>query len=291
MNCSSAPTSVQACTIKKPTLPGRQRISVNGVVITHAAIARETQNHPASKPAEAWLAAARALVVREMLLHEARCSAIEPRPLTDKDGRLETAEEAMVRQLIEREVVTPTADETQCRRYFHNNRRRFRTPDLHEARHILIAAAPGDPGQRKSAREKANGLVATLTLLPALFADLAATHSACPSAEVGGNLGQIGPGQTVPEFEEALMAMRVGANAPYLVELRYGWHIVILDRRIEGRDLPYEMVRQRIARWLEEKVRRTAICQYVTVLAGRSAIDGVDMGVTVKSTSATSLVQ
>ena len=109
----------------------------------------------------------------------------------------------MVRQLIEREVVTPTADETQCRRYFDNNRRRFRTPDLHEARHILIAAAPDDAGARAAAREKAAGLIAMLTLQPTLFADLAAMHSACPSAEVGGNLGQIGPGQTVPEFEAA----------------------------------------------------------------------------------------
>src|SRR5512143_4313507 len=40
-------------------------VSVNGVVIPRDAIAREVQNHPSSKPIEAWQSAARALVIRE----------------------------------------------------------------------------------------------------------------------------------------------------------------------------------------------------------------------------------
>ena len=36
------------------------------------------------------------------------------------------------------------------------------------------------------------------------------TLSACPSAQSGGNLGQITRGQTVPEFEAALGRMRAG---------------------------------------------------------------------------------
>ena len=44
---------------------------------SRSAIARETQNHPAAKPIDAWLAAARALVVRELLLQEARRLGIE----------------------------------------------------------------------------------------------------------------------------------------------------------------------------------------------------------------------
>jgi len=49
----------------------RARVSVNGVVIPHETIARETQNHPAQSPAAAWQGAARTLVVRELLLQEA----------------------------------------------------------------------------------------------------------------------------------------------------------------------------------------------------------------------------
>ena len=47
-------------------------VSVNGVVMPRDAIARETQHHPADTPILAWQAAARALVIRELLLQEAR---------------------------------------------------------------------------------------------------------------------------------------------------------------------------------------------------------------------------
>ena len=291
MTSPNAPAAGQACAVKKAAIPGRQRISVNGVVIPHAAIARETQNHPASKPVEAWLAAARALIVRELLLQEARRLAIEPHPLTDEDGRQETDDEAMVRQLVAQAVVVPTADEHHCRRYYDNNRRRFRSPDLHEARHILIAAAPGDAPARAAARCMAQSLLAELTRQPSLFAGLAAMHSECPSAEVGGNLGQIGPGQTVPEFEAALASMAVDAIPATPAETRFGFHVVILDRRIEGRDLPYEMVRQRIAGWLDERVRRTAIRQYISTIADRATITGIDMGAANSGASASPLVQ
>ena len=52
------------------TLPKPKTISVNGKVIPREVIAREVQNHPAEKPILAWQAAARALVVRELLLQE-----------------------------------------------------------------------------------------------------------------------------------------------------------------------------------------------------------------------------
>lgn len=291
MTSFDATTTGLACTVKKAALPGRQKVSVNGVVIPHAAIARETQNHPASKPVEAWLAAGRALVVREVLLQEARRRAIEPDCLMDEDGRRETDEEAIVRQLVAQEVATPTADESHCRRTYDNNRQRFVTPDLYEARHILIAAAPGDADARAAARQKAAELIAVVSREKALFAGLAAMHSECSSAETGGNLGQIGPGQTVPEFEAALATMTVGTVCPNPVESRYGFHIVVLDRRIEGRQLSYEVVRQRIADWLEEKVRRTAIRQYIAMIAGRATITGIDMGVANSGANTSPLVQ
>ena len=107
------------------TLP--KSISVNGVVIAREVIAREVQNHPAEKPILAWQAAARALVVRELLLQEARRLGIEAEPLRDPEGRFETPEEAAMRALVEREVVTPEPDEAACRRFYEQNRARFRS--------------------------------------------------------------------------------------------------------------------------------------------------------------------
>lgn len=268
-------TASPGCTIKPVITTKQKTISVNGVVIPRAAIAREAQNHPAPKPIEAWLAAARALVVRELLLQEARRLGIAPSPIADADGRRDTDEEALVRAVVEREVVTPRADEAACRRYYDMNRQRFRTPALCEARHILLAAAPGDRAARETTRKRAELIIAALRQEPSAFGDMAKAESACPSGKTGGNLGQIGPGQTVPEFEQALASLPVGEIAPAPIESRYGFHIVALDRRIEGRALPFEMVRTLIAAWLDEKVRRVAIRQYITILAGRAEITGI----------------
>ncbi|MGL5735868.1 MAG: peptidylprolyl isomerase, partial [Beijerinckiaceae bacterium] len=68
---------------------------MNDVVIARNAIAQETQNHPAATPLEAWQAAARALVIRELLLQEARRLVLTPQPLQDDEGRRETGEEAL----------------------------------------------------------------------------------------------------------------------------------------------------------------------------------------------------
>jgi hypothetical protein len=76
----------------------RIAVSVNGVAIPHDAIARELQHHPESTPARAWQQAARALVVRELLLQEARRLGLQPACAVDAEGRCETDEEALVRR-------------------------------------------------------------------------------------------------------------------------------------------------------------------------------------------------
>ncbi len=251
------------------------RIRVNGVAIDRDAIAREAQNHPAEKPLAAWHEAARALVIRELLLQEARRLEIAAEPCSDDEGRRETEEEALIRQVIEREVRTPKADEAACRRYYEHNRARFRSADLFEVRHILIAAPHGDRKARAAAAEQVKQIISELRAEPSRFDKLARAHSACPSGQSGGNLGQIGPGQTVPEFERALGTLPVGEVVPEPIETRYGLHVVRVDRRIAGRDLPFELVQERIHDWLDEKVRRTALAQYLTILAGRADIAGI----------------
>src|SRR5262249_53599473 len=98
---------------------------------------------------------------------------------------------------------------------------------------------------------------------------------ACPSAAHGGNLGQVSRGQTTPEFEAALTALRVGAIADDLVATRYGLHIIRLDRKIEARELPFELVAERIADYLHESVTRRAMAQYIARLVSRAEVTGV----------------
>jgi len=263
------------CVAHTAELPERISVSVNGVDIPHEAIAREVQHHPASKPIAAWEAAARALVVRELLLQEARRLGIAPAPRRDASGRREAEEEALIRELIEREVATPEPDEASCRRYYEQNRRRFRSEPIYEAAHILFPAREDDAEEFAGAERAADSVLAALKSETTRFGELARAHSACPSAAQGGNLGQITAGQTTWEFEEALAGLAPGAISPAPVKTRYGLHIIRLDRRIEGQYLPFELVSGRIANYLREKVVRRATAQYVARLVSNAHISGI----------------
>lgn len=263
------------------TAPSRERVAmppvtVNGVTISRKAIAAEVQNFPARNPGEGWKAATRALVIRELLLQEARRLDVGVEQKTDEDGRQETVEDAQVRSLIEREVRVPEADEETLRRFYENNLHRFVTPSLYEADHILIGARRDESEAFAAAREKALSLRAALAIAPERFTALAQDCSDCPSGAIGGSLGQIGPGDTTPEFEAALINLVPGDISPP-VETRYGFHLIRLTRRIDGRQLPFEAVRERIAAYLTEHVNRQAAAQYVSLLVGQADIRGIDL--------------
>ena len=73
-------------------------IVVNGRRISKSEIAAEAQHHsaPSGKPGMAWNEAARALVVRELLLDEADRQGIRAKPRDFGAGRIETETEAMI---------------------------------------------------------------------------------------------------------------------------------------------------------------------------------------------------
>ena len=250
-------------------------VSVNGVVIARDAIVREMQHHPAKKPIEAWQNAARALVVRELLLQRARALEIGPEPASDEAGRRETDDEAIMRAVVEREVALPEADDETCRRYYANNIVRFRSEDIYEVSHILFAAAASNKQAYAQARADAVAVLETLRERPETFSDLARAYSRCPSAAQGGNLGQITRGQTTPEFERAMLKLAPGEIGDDPVETRYSVHIIRLERRHDGKTLPYELVADRIADYLNESVRRRAHAQYIARLASAAAIEGI----------------
>jgi peptidyl-prolyl cis-trans isomerase C len=266
-------TTIVRQRVATPPIP----IRVNGTQISRAAIAREVQYHPAQSPSASWRNAAQALVIRELLLQEARRKGVAPRPMTDDEGRRETNEEALIRELVEQAIVVPESIEEELRRYYDANRQAFRSREIAEARHILIAARASDKTSFAAAREKAETIAARLADHPELFDELARAHSDCASSAEGGVLGQLTSGETTPEFESALAGLEDGQTTPSPVETRYGFHIIRLDRRIPGETLPFESVSRRIADYLIERARRTAMAQYVARLISRSEISGIEL--------------
>ncbi|MDH5264300.1 MAG: peptidylprolyl isomerase [Betaproteobacteria bacterium] len=65
------------------------------------------------------------------------------------------------------------------------------------------------------------------------FGEIAKVNSEDGTAAKGGDLGWISPGETVPEFERAMNALKVGEISPP-VQSPFGWHLVqVLERRTE----------------------------------------------------------
>lgn len=64
----------------------------------------------------------------------------------------------------------------------------------------------------------------------ALFADLARTHSLCPSGEQGGDLGWFSKGMMVAEFDALCQSLTEGElGGP--VRTQFGYHLILLTGR------------------------------------------------------------
>lgn len=178
----------------------------------------------------------------------------------------------VIEQLLEQEVRTPQPTEEECSRYYAVHQDEFVSGALVAARHILFAITPGAP--TALIRAQAERVLQEVVAEPATFEACAQRDSNCPSGAHGGHLGQLSRGQCVPEFEHALFdeSMALGI-LPRLVNTRFGFHIVAIDQRVPGQLLPYEAVREQIARQLLARVQETALLQYVRVLAGNEGIE------------------
>ncbi|WEX11998.1 peptidylprolyl isomerase [Chelativorans sp. AA-79] len=255
--------------------PSFSQVWVNGVEITPEGIAREIQHHPAADPKTAWTEAVRALAIRELLLQEAERLGIEADPQPDEAGRVETDTDAVIEALLDKEVTPAVPDEDECHRFYAAQARKFRTPDLFEASHILIEPEGDDTEAWDEAEAQARAIIGEIGDDSAAFAEVARELSACPSAHQGGSLGQVRRGELLPDVENAIMALEEGRTRSEPVRSRYGWHVIRLARKIEGHVLPFELVKDKIAEMLEARSWSIAAARYIAGLAERAEVDGI----------------
>lgn len=207
----------------------------------------------------------RLAAVRELLLQRAAALGLLVDANTDD----------AIERVLELEARTPEPTDAECRRYYDAHQTEFRSGDLVAARHILFGVTPGTPID--ALRAKAEETLHALRKDPERFEALAREFSNCPSGQQGGNIGQLTRGECVPEFDRALFEQETTGVLPRLVNTRYGFHIVAVDRRSAGRRLPYEIVHAQIAEHLTEHAGTKALMQYVRILAGRAVVEGVQL--------------
>lgn len=253
-------------------------VVVNGETIPSAAIAAEAQNHaaPKDKPGIAWRKAAQALAIRALLLQEAQRRALEADPEELAPGRVETEDEARIRALLDEALAIDPVTEEAVHAEWAKDPSRYRSAPLWDVSHILCACDPRDEAARDMAEARAKLMLGRLDGDAKAFAQ-AARESDCESKTAGGHLGQLGPGDTVPEFETALRTLDEGGLTPAPVLSRHGWHIIRLNATAPGQVLPYETVRPKIAQALEKAAWARASRDFIEGLADGADIKGASL--------------
>ena len=202
---------------------------------------------------------------REVLLRDRLRARAVDLGLCPADAGEQASAEA-IEAMLEREVRVPEPTGAECRRWYDLHPRAFVAGELVFARHILFAISPGTPVE--ALRRKAEETLFELRAHPERFAERARELSNCPSATVGGALGQLARGDSVPEFDAEVFGRSDVGVLPRLVRSRHGFHVVLVERRVEGRRVPFEAVEARIADHLKTLSLRRALAQYGAELTG-----------------------
>jgi len=136
------------------------------------------------------------------------------------------------------------------------------------ARHILIKV--NEVVSETEARRKMENLRERL-VNGGDFAELARLYSQDGSAAKGGDLGWVSPGDTVPEFETAMDALKVKEFSP-VVQSPFGMHLIqVLERR--QRDVSAERQRAAARQALRERKLDDAYQDWLRQIRDRAYVE------------------
>jgi len=227
-------------------------------------------------PTEALRQRACTELLRQAAMAAGLLAADDPPP---QDGAPSEAASAAIEALLERELALPEPDEAACRRHFDAQPARYRHGDRVRVRHVLFAVTPGVDVRRL--RDRAEAALLQLRCVregaPDPFPATAAELSNCPSAAQGGDLGWLKREDCAPEFARELFAAPEIGVLPRLVHSRFGLHVVEVLERESGPLPDFEAVRGAVALTLRQQNFVSALRQYLQLLAGQAALQGVDL--------------
>jgi len=199
------------------------------------------------------------LILEEMLYSEAKENKM------DEAKEYQVALEQLKRSLLAQYLVSNLmssidVSEKEVEEYYNSNKNSFISGETVTASHILVETL-----------EKANDILKEIND-GLSFADAAQKYSSCPSKNSGGNLGKFGKGQMVPEFEDAVFAMKVGdISSP--VETQFGHHLIQLNEKSESKELTLEEVKNDITNKIKYNKQSSTYAQKQNELKEKYAVE------------------
>lgn len=143
----------------------------------------------------------------------------------------------------------------EIRQFYEKNSKQFETPAKVRARHILIRPDEKTPDRekaKKEAREKAESILKRIKG-GEKFPELAKKYSGDPgSASRAGDLGWFQKGMMVKPFEDAVFTLKKG-EVSGIVETQFGYHIILLEDKLEAGTMPLKDVQAAIRSSLQRQ--------------------------------------
>ena len=186
------------------------------------------------------------LIGNKLLLLDARKNLYETEP-EFKAELAKMKENLLINYAGGKVISAVTVSDKEIEAYYEENKNQFGGGETVNASHILV-----------DSEEKALELLAKIKAGEISFEDAAKENSSCPSKENGGNLGDFGKGQMVPEFDEAVFAMEVGAISDAPVKTQFGYHLIKLNDKKESETMPFAEIKDEIKEGLLGEKRRAA---------------------------------
>ena len=185
------------------------------------------------------------LISRKLFLMDAQRNLYEREPAF-KEQLTRVKEDMLTSYAMQKALEKVRVTEDEAQKYYEENKAQFVSGLTFNASHILV-----------DSEDKANDLLAQIKAGEITFEEAAAKHSSCPSGQNGGNLGDFGQGQMVPEFENACAAMEVGEiSAP--VQTQFGFHLILLNKKEEGGEMSFDEVKADLMNALKEEKQQAA---------------------------------
>ncbi len=186
------------------------------------------------------------LIGNKLLLLDAKRNLFEADP--EFKAQLAKLKDQLLTNFAGDKVISAvTLSDKEARDYYEKNKEQFVSDESVNASHILV-----------DSEELACELIAKINAGEISFEDAALKHSSCPSKANGGNLGDFGRGQMVPEFDSAVFAMEVGAVSSSPVKTQFGYHLIKLNAKNAPATIPYEEAEEQIKYTLLTEKRRAA---------------------------------
>ncbi len=137
------------------------------------------------------------------------------------------------------------------------------------ARHILVKTS--ETVSEAEARRRLADIRERVVRGGADFAELARVHSQDANAARGGELDWVLPGDTVPEFERAMNALKPG-EVSQPVQSPFGWHLIqVLERRQAELSVERRRLQARVA--IKERKADEAYQEWLRLLRDRSYVE------------------